>query len=145
MSEQHGDITPAVRSAVEAAGLLPQDAGARALAERYAALLDEVAPTRDIARAARIVGNFIARATGDLTEQQEREVLTAWDKLSSALAEHSVASDLGPKLLAVLIALGCTVSARGEKGGGGKIIPLPNPLQQARDAARDLREQRSSS
>lgn len=148
MSEQHGDITPAVRSALDAAKLEPIDSGARALAERYAALLDEPAPTRDLARSIQVVGDHVMATRYDLTDQQQRELATAWAKVSSALAEHSVASDLGPKLLAALTALGCTVAARKEAGGGGSkapVINMPNPLQAARDAARERREHAAGS
>ena len=42
-------------------------------------------------------------------------------KIADALGRHSVMSDLGPKLLAALTALGLTPAGRGAKGGIGVI------------------------
>lgn len=45
--------------------------------------------------------------------------------------------EFGPKLLAVLTALGATPAGRkNEKGGGGGVSTIPSPLQALRDAAR---------
>lgn len=133
-------LRPAVESALTAASSGEEDAGARALALRYAELLDAAVPTRDMARAVRIVSSFLAGNLSDTTPQ-EREVATAWDRISSALAEHSVASDLGPKLLASLTAVGATLAGRKDKsaGAGGTVLPMKSPLEQARDEARAAR------
>lgn len=137
------DLLPAVRAALAAASTKPEDAGARALAERYAALLDDAEPSKTLATAIRHVGTFLADNLGDTTPQ-ERQVATAWDAISSALAEHSVVSDLGPKLLATLTALGATLAGRKERGASTS-APGASPLQAARDEVAAARERRIGS
>lgn len=103
-------LEAAVRAAVEAAPVRPQDAGAVALVYRYAALIDEATPTSVYARHVRNVARALDQADEDAVESMR--------KIEDALGAHSVASDLGPKLLAALTALGLTLAGR---GAGGKV------------------------
>ena len=88
----------------------PRLQGASMLAKHYAALIDEAAPSRSYATAIRVLQQFVDVYADHLPPPAQREVEQAWDKVSSALAEHSVASDLGPKLLATLAKLGLTLA-----------------------------------
>jgi hypothetical protein len=103
---------------------MPRDAGAVQLARRYAGLIDAAAsavkyrkPLETLERAVRL--------------SDDPDAPEALEKLRDALAAHSVASDLGPKLLAVLTSLGMTLAGRSAKGGaqggpaiGGKLDEL---------------------
>jgi hypothetical protein len=108
----------AVAEALKTAPTLPRDAAAVALARRYAALIDEAAP-----RAAyRKVLATLARVVAASDDEDAPEAL---EKVREALAEHSVASDLGPKLLAVLTSLGMTIAGRSARlaRGGDPSVP----------------------
>lgn len=102
----HDDMS--VRDAIEAAlATEPRpgaDLAAVELARQYATLLDEPAPTAPLAKAISIVGMYIP--------DDDDAAIEAWRKISIALAAHSVASDLGPKLLASLESLLLTPRAR---------------------------------
>lgn len=132
------ELLPALRTSLEAAKLKEHDAGARALAERYAALLDEAAVAKAYTKSIERLERVIERAVDDCaTQLEEEQTLAAWDKIKSALAEHSTASDLGPKLLAALTSLGLTPASRAEKGTAAPVTPLTkSPLERQRDAAR---------
>lgn len=125
-----GPITRAVRAALRDAPLLPRDTAAVALAKRYAALLDDAAPDAKYGEPLRLIA-----AALPMDDQVEK----AFRKVADALAQHSVASDLGPKLLAVLASLGMTPAGRGVKGGaqGG-----PAPVASKLDELRARRERR---
>lgn len=124
----------AVGAALTAAKPSPEDGAAVQLARRYAALIDEAAPASkyDIPLRA------LRRAVLECSDPKAGEHLA---KIEQALAAHSVASDLGPKLLAVLTALGMTVAGRGAtpKGGapGGPVRTKLDELRQRRDRRRN--------
>lgn len=101
----------------------PRDGGAAALALHYAGLMDAAAPAAKYRRHLEVVSRALAGAP--LEEDDPEEALQA---IATALAEHTVASDLGPKLLAVLGGLGLTTAARGISRGEVKSGPR-NPLQ----------------
>jgi hypothetical protein len=61
------------------------------------------------------------------------------ERVEKLVAAHAAYSDLGPKLLAALTALGATPASVKDAGGGGPVAGLPSPLQAARDAARARR------
>jgi hypothetical protein len=107
-----------------------QDAAAEALARHYAGLIDNAQPQAKYHRALRVL------AAPELHEPEE--VAEAFEAVRVALAEHSVASDLGPKLAAILDKLGLTTAARGVQKAGGKNDAAPDPL----DAIRADRQQR---
>src|SRR5688572_25060855 len=87
-------LESAVRAAIEAAPVRPEDAGAVALVCRYAGLIDEATPTSAYARHLRAVARALDRDDEDAAESMRR--------IEDALGAHSVTSDLGPKLLAAL-------------------------------------------
>jgi hypothetical protein len=121
-----GPIVSAVTAALEDAPLLPRDVVAVALAKRYAALLD------DAERLAEMAGLIEPE-----TDTQARKLAS----LEIAVDAQSIASDLGPKLLAVLSSLGMTPAGRGVKGGGaqGGATPVTSRL----DELRNRRERRT--
>lgn len=101
-------VTPklgrAVASALRDAQTLPRDAAAVSLVKRYAALIDraeELAEALDGVRA---------------EDEVEARLLAA---LRVKVEAQAVASDLGPKLLAALAALGMTPAARSAVSKGG--------------------------
>jgi hypothetical protein len=106
-------MTRAVAAALREAKPEKLDAGAVQLAREYAALMDNAA----VAAKYRAPLAAIRRAIDCAEEYDNRDALEAFNKIADALAEHSVASDLGPKLLAVLTSLGLTPAGRGAKGG----------------------------
>lgn len=92
-----GPMVRAVSAALRDAPLLPRDAAGKALARRYAALID------------------------------------------AAPEDPDVVGDVGPKLLAVLSALGMTPAGRGVKGGAAGGQPVASKL----DELRARRQQRA--
>ncbi len=103
-----------------------QDAGARSLALRYAALLDAPSVEQKYAKPLRLVAEAVGSTAERMPANTAQQLLDSWERIVSALAEQTTASDLGPKLLATLTALGCTPAGRSEKGGkGGTVTQHP--------------------
>ena len=117
-----GPMSRAVADAVKSAQIPPTDSGAVALAKRYAVLIDEAAPTARYAELLRALGAGLA--------PDDDRAQDAFRKVADALGQHSVASDLGPKLLAALTALGLTATGRGVKGGGQGGAPIASRLDE---------------
>lgn len=114
----------------------PEDAGAIELCRRYADLLDAATPRSTYVRHLRAIRN--ALATGEPDDAYE-----ALEKIEDALGAHSVASDLGPKLLAALTALGLTLAGRRTapaEGGGPGVGAGASEFEQRRARARERRE-----
>jgi hypothetical protein len=114
----------ALTAALRAATTRPEDASTIALAKNYARLLDAAAPAARYAKAVEWLDTVRTDKNNDLV-----------NVIMAALAEHSVASDLGPKLLACLDALGMTPAARAKLSGrtGAGVAPLPeSPLDELR-------------
>lgn len=103
----------------------PRDGAAAALALTYAGLMDEAAPAGKYRRPLEVLHRSVAGLA--LQEDDPHEALQL---IATALAEHTVASDLGPKLLAVLAGLGLTAAARGEQRGEGKKSAPRDPLDE---------------
>lgn len=122
-------MSRSVTAALKAAPTLPRDAGAVALAERYAALIDAAAPSAVHARHLRTLAGALGGADDSVTE--------AFTKITEALSAHSVASDLGPKLLATLTSLGMTAAGRSAKGGAPDGPKVPDELGALRARARE--------
>lgn len=114
----------------------PRDKAAEKLALAYAGLIDAAAPAAKYRKALAALGRAV-ELSGDEDAPEALEVVR------QALAEHSVASDLGPKLLASLTSLGLTVAARGgdQKGAGGKPSGQPKPTNPL-DRIKQQREKR---
>lgn len=107
-----GPMARAVAEALRHAKPQPEDRAAVALAKRYAALIDEAAPAASYREP-------LQRLRALVNEFGPADVDKHLAKIEAALSAHTVASDLGPKLLAALTALGLTPAGRGAKGGGG--------------------------
>jgi hypothetical protein len=109
----------------------PRDKAAERLALHYAGLIDQAAPAARYRK-------WLATLSQAAAHTDDPDAEEAFEQIATALAEHSVASDLGPKLLAVLTSLGLTTAGRGAaKDAGGKSAAA-SPLDEirARRAAR---------
>jgi hypothetical protein len=132
---------PSVQRALAAAAPLDdRDHGAAALAVRYAELLDEAVAAQRYVKAMSTVQRAIDLYADNLPHTARQQLYDAWERISAALAEHTVASDLGPKLLAALTALQLTPAARAqpaEKPANGKVelVSLPDPLAELQEDA----------
>lgn len=98
-------LLPEVEAALAAAALGPRDGAAAALCRRYAQLIDHAA---SLAAEAEVIWEGLD--PDDITARKHLA------KLELAVSSQNVASDLGPKLLAGLTALGCTLAGRGAQG-----------------------------
>jgi hypothetical protein len=116
MVAKTGKMGRSVRAALKNADVKPADAGGVELAKRYADLIDRAELLYDSA----------------LEMRPEDEVQAhKLHALEQAFEAHKVASDLGPKLLATLTALGATPAGRTPVVKGG----LPNASPAARALA----------
>lgn len=114
-----------VEQALRAVALVDQDAGTEALALHYAELIDDAAPAAKYAAALEWLAGV------DVAPEDAKHVRA----ITTALARHSVASDLGPKLLATLDALGLTPKARSAVSKGvSDDKPAANPLDELANA-----------
>lgn len=121
-------ITPAVAETLAAIpDLTPADVAAKQLAARYAAAIDRAA---DLAA---LAGDVLERLDPD--DETGRQML---GRLAKQVDAQVVLDSLGPKLLAVLDALGATPKARaarkGGAGGGGKPAGKLAAIRDARPA-----------
>lgn len=122
-------MTRAVDAALATITDRPADAAAVALCREYARLIDNAAPASKYRKALSKVAALAARFDTDT------DTAAALDTVAVALAEHSVASDLGPKLLAALTALGLTAAGRTT----GKDQPSDGPPRSPLDELRQRR------
>lgn len=125
-----GPMRRAVNAALRTATLKPADGATKTLATTYATLIDEAAPKAAYDKALRVLASVVVAS-------EHPEANDAFDKIRKALSAHTVASDLGPKLLATLLALGMAPAARG-KDGGGPVAPVASKLDELR-ARREAR------
>ncbi len=137
-------ILPAVQSSLAEAKGEKRDAGVEALAIRYAELLDQAAVERQYVKAVEMISGAVLSYADGMSQTAGDQMRSALVKVTSALAEHTTASDLGPKLLAAMTALNLTPAARAkptEKGsgsqGGKGVVPMANPMTALRLAASD--------
>lgn len=121
-----GRITRALAVALKDATLHPRDGGAVALLKRYAQLMDEAQALADEA---------------ELIEPETDDQVRRLNALRLRVEAQTVVSDLGPKFLAALTALGMTVAGRATnkttKGGGSE-------SGNGRDAFDELRARRNT-
>jgi hypothetical protein len=134
---QPGPLETSVAAALTARATTdPHDAAAEQLAVHYATLIDAAAPAakyrRPLETLQRAVALLDALSGGDDQDSGE-DATEALAKVRDALAQHSVASDLGPKLLAALEALQLTPRARAAAMKGGAAgEPAKSPLDELR-------------
>lgn len=112
-----------------------------ALARRYAALLDEAAPAGKYRRPLALLDKVAAyyRDTAKLTPVEERALDEAMNTIGDALAQHSVASDLGPKLLQALERLNMTLTKTDAKPAATE---APSDASSVRDELKARRRAR---
>ena len=129
-----GPVALAVAEALTAAEVPDMDAGAVELARRYAELIDEAAVAATYVEPLAAMRHLVDEFGSAVTDRHLR-------KIEAALSAHTVASDLGPKLLAALTALGMTAAGRGVKGGTPDASPVASKLDElgARRAGRGAR------
>jgi hypothetical protein len=98
-----------------------RDAATAEIARMYARLIDNAAPAAKYRKAL----DWLAQVRTDDEKADEHMAVIA-----VALAQHSVASDLGPKLLAVLDALQMSPRARNAAKKAVADAVQPDPLDQ---------------
>lgn len=114
-----------VEAALDSANGSSLDRATATLAVHYAELIDDAAPAAKYAAALEWLAGV------DVAPEDAKHVRA----ITTALARHSVASDLGPKLLATLDALGLTPKARSAvKKGVSDDKPAANPLDELANA-----------
>ncbi len=123
-----GPIRRALLAALRAAKSDPRDEATVALAKRLASLIDEATPLSTYTESLEHLERLV-RSEGDADQKR------AFRRVRDALGQHSVASDLGPKYLAALSALGLTPAARGVKAGA-PVAKAPTKLDELRDRRR---------
>lgn len=104
MAARLTSLSRAVSAAISELTLGKRDAAAAALAKRYAALIDRAEETA---------------AELDALRPDDESTADAVRRLRARVDSQAVASDLGPKLLAALAALGATPQARAAALKGG--------------------------
>lgn len=137
-----GPMARSVASSLASVTINKEDEGAAALARRYAALIDDAQPSAIYARHL----DAVRRALDTLTAAGlvvGVDYQKHFDKITEALAAHSAASDLGPKLLAALTALGLTVAGRPAKGGVPNDAGTPPAPESELDKLRRERAERA--
>lgn len=100
-------LAPAVAETLDALDLGPLDAGAARLACRMATQID------DAARAERAADKVLERLI-DAGYSEEDSLFDEVTALRQKMAARLAVTDLGPKLLAVLVELGATPKARAQ-------------------------------
>lgn len=107
MAARSPSITRALTAALREAKLGKQDTAAVALAKRLAMLIDRAEQVAEDLDAVRV-------------DPDDETMIELIRRVRAKVDAQAVASDLGPKLLAVLAALGLTPAARSAvaKGGG---------------------------
>jgi hypothetical protein len=131
-----GRMTQAVAAALRTIQGRPEDAAAIALCRHYARLIDDAAPAARHRKALATLARAVALYDEDGKAGEALQVV------AGALAEHTTTSDLGPKLLTALQALGLTLAGRGAgKGASGDGNPATPRTQNPID---ELRERRAA-
>jgi hypothetical protein len=126
-----GPMSRACETSLAAAALSERDQAAAALARRYSALMDR----------AEVISETAMLELIDL-DPDDRDGYRRLAIVERAISSQSVASDLGPKLLATLTSLGCTLAGRGVKGK--ETTGAASPARQAHDEFTERRRQRDA-
>jgi hypothetical protein len=133
--QAHTSLRESLCESLKAAKVEDRDAATVELARNYARLIDAAAPAAKYAKPLAAVQQVVNGSEDPFLAEH-------WDKIVTALAEHTVASDLGPKYLAALAALGLTPASRAVKGGASNDSE-PSPLDELRERRR-TRAQRAA-
>lgn len=144
MTDYQGPMFRAVRAALTAATIDDRDRGTAELCRRYAILIDNATPASKYRASLDALRLAVEQAAG--VDPLVKPAYDALDKIETALGEHSVASDLGPKLLAALTSLGLSVAGRAGKTSGGTTDVGAAPAQPAarpKTQMERLREERA--
>jgi hypothetical protein len=129
------NVSESVRDVLESTEIDERDEATAALCRRYADLMDAPGvPLRYRTHLTTLA--ILADAQGNALH------VAAIEAISAALSEQSVTSDLGPKLLAGLSALGLTPMARGEKAKEPERVT--DPGRRAHDEIGALRAERKN-
>lgn len=103
----------------------PRDVAAERLALTYAELMDDARPAARFRRHLEVLSRAVAG-----TSLEEDDPYESFQAITTALAETTVVSDLGPKLMVTLGSLGLTAASRGEQRGEGKKSAPGDPLDE---------------
>ena len=133
MEDEAGPQSRALDEALANVTVQSRDRAAVQLARRYCALLDEATPASKYREPLLLISEALPR---------DPQIEAAFRKIADALGAHSVASDLGPKLLAVLTALGMTPAGRGAKDGAPPDDGTPKGKADELAQRRDERERK---
>lgn len=143
MSQDLSPIGPELEEALILAQIPSWGGATVALARRYAALLDEATPAgkyrRPLALLQRVAEHF--RTTVNLSPVDERALDEAVNTITDALSQHSVASDLGPKLLSALERLNMTLTKTDTKPTATE---APSDASSVRDELKAKRRERQN-
>lgn len=129
MDDEAGPQSTALDEALANLTIEDRDRAAVQLAKHYATLIDESAPASKYREPLLLISQALPR---------DEPIELAFRKITDALSAHSVMSDLGPKLLAVLNALGMTPAGRKAKIADDGVQRPKGPT----DELRERREQR---
>jgi len=141
-----GQIADALGESLAKSRIPDGSAATVALLRKYARLLDAAAPNAKYRRAitllAKVVDHY--QMTMRLSPLDERALEDMSNTIIVALGEHSVASDIGPKFLAALGALGLSIPAAASPGAGAGVTSgsADDELARLRQERRD-REHRA--
>jgi hypothetical protein len=141
MAESRASLAESVSKSIESAGITERDKGVATLALQYAQLIDEAVYAQKYRKMMRLVMRAVDRYDGEDSE----EVAEAYGALAAALSQHSVSSDLGPKLLASLTSLGLTPAARSDTGKATPNVSAAAGKRDELQARRADRQRRASS
>jgi hypothetical protein len=125
VTTDEGPVAKALEASLTTAPTLPRDVAAVELARHYAGLIDEAVPLAKYDEPLKA----LRRAVTECSDPNAGKHLA---KIEAALSAHSVMSDLGPKLLATLTALGMTAAGRSAKGGAPDGPRVPDELAKLR-------------
>ena len=103
-----GQVSDALGESLRIAKVPEQSAAIVALTRKYARLLDNSAPNARYRKALTLLAKVMEHyaETTRMSPVDERAFEEMGHTISTALGEHSVASDLGPKFLQALTTLG---------------------------------------
>lgn len=134
MDDEAGPQSREFDAALTGLTIESRDRAAVQLAREYARLIDEATPASKYREPLMIITQALPR---------DPQLELALRKIVDALGEHSVMSDLGPKLLAVLTSLGMTPAGRKAKIADDGVQRPKGPADELREKREQRERQRS--